>query len=232
MERSLKEIALAIVSITIASIVGVVIDIMTADRRLSIEVGITLLLVLLVILEYFIFSSDKEAIGLKKVFKKFDNAPPTLDLLKKAKTHFCFLGISARSFFEFEDLEDILQKKAREGCKFEFLLLDPNSEFLELKAKDENDDPIAWKSDIRAGIERLVSIGERLGTEKLDIRTYNAFPIWRGIFIDENEAYISYYPHGHRGKYSPIISVKNKDISLYDPFRDFFRELWEGRIAK
>lgn len=229
MERPLREVLLAVAAMVIASVVGATIGILTADRGLSIMTGLVLLLVLLLALVYLVFSREKKSVGIRKIFQRFDDAPSTPELLRKAKTHFSFLGISARSFFEFDELEDILKKKAREGCKFRFLLLDPTSEFLILKAKDENDDPVAWRNDISAGIKRLESVKERLGSDNLDVRTYSAFPIWRGIFIDNALAYVSYYPHGHRGKRSPIISLSKEDISLYDPFFDYFEELWKGR---
>lgn len=228
MDKISKESVIIIFSSIASAVIGATVNIISKNLYYTIGSVIAIFFFALFLFQYISHYKEKKSIGAERIFSSFGQAPSILELIKEARKEFCFLGISARSFFESEEIEDILKKKTREGCKFKFLLLNPNSQNLARKAKDENDSPTAWKNDIEAGIKRLETLRREIGPDKFDFRTYSIFPIWRGIFIDDIDAYISYYPHGHRGKYSPIIHFRNIDKSFFNPFKDYFIELWGG----
>lgn len=221
-----RELIVALITTAFATLLAIGLDALTANRQLSIMAFLVALLLMLSVYAYVSYRREKSILGIRKIFRAFDAAPKTLEIITDAKRSVDFLGVSARTFFESEEVEDSMKKKIKEGCVFRFLLLDPEAPLLESKAKDEGDDPEAWRHDIRASILRLDRIGKETDTEKVKIKLYNALPIWRLLFVDEASVHVTYYPHGHRGKHSPLFALDEKKISLYDPFRSFFEYLW------
>ena len=232
-ERFVKEGIIILIVVIIESILYMIIEMVTSNTTYAIIAAILVAFPLVLVWLYWYmkkreknYKEKMELLGLEKVYKKFGDAPSSLKIIESARRSVEFLGISARTFFESEDTEEMVQKKIKEGVSFKFLILDPDSPFTEVKAKDEGDEPEAWKHDIGASISRINRLGKGANSQKIEVRTYDAFPIWRAIFVDNKIGYVLYYPHGHRGEHSPLILFKDKEISLYDPLHDYFIQLW------
>lgn len=233
-ERFVKEIALSVIVAIIGTILYFVIEKATTNMTYSILVAISVVFALSLVWVYWylkkrekVYTDNIAMLGLKKIYNKFDDAPSTLDIITDAKTTVEFFGISARTFFEFDDTEEIVKKKIKEGVSFKFLILHPNSPYVTIKAKDEGDDPEAWKHDIQGSLSRINRVAKETSEQRVVIRTYDTQPIWRCIFVDDKIAYTTYYPHGHRGKHSPVFLLENKETSLYDPLYDYFKFIWD-----
>ena len=222
-----KEFALYFLAAAIGSIIYYLSEIILKNKAYSIIIGLFIALITLFILFFISFKKKQRLIGIFEYFRNFDSAPSTYKLINNAHSEIEFMGISARTFLESEEVEEILKRKIRIGVKFKFLMLDPDSKFLEIKAKDEGDDPEAWKHDINGSIKRLARISQELGNNNIEIRLYDALPVWRFIYIDHKIGYFTYYPHGHRGKYSPVFAAENRDGSIYEPLHSHFNYRWD-----
>ena len=221
-----RELIVALVTTAFATVLALSLDALTANRQLSLMAFVVVVAVMLCVYMYLFYGREKNVLGIRRIFKTFDDASKTLELIEDVKLSVDFLGISARTFFESEEVEECMKKRVREGCTFRFLLLDPKTTHVETKAKDEGDDPEAWRHDIEASILRLERVRKETDPSKVRIRLYGFLPIWRLLFADEKLVHVTYYPHGHRGKHSPVFFLDAKKISLYDPFRSFFDYLW------
>jgi hypothetical protein len=238
-EQFVKEAAKLLITSVVGTILYFVIEKLTTNTLAAVLVAISTVFALSVALVYWYMRMREKAyidqmnpIGLQRIYDRFDMAPSTTSVIEHAKTTIEFLGISARTFFESEDVEELVKRKVREGVVLRFLVLNPDSQYVKIKANDEGDDPEAWRHDIQASISRINRIKRELNSGRIEVRIYDIAPIWRGIFVDDKIAHITYYPHGHRGKYSPVFFLENREVSLYDPLHDYFKCMWdmnEGR---
>ncbi len=223
----LRETLVAIVVAVIVGIICVAVEKITSNPFYVIAAGVAGTSLLGAGLAYAHFKRALRALGIRKVYTSYNESLSSMEMISKAKGTVEFIGISARTFFESDELEELVKRKMRAGVVFRFLVLCPDSRYVNLKAADEGDDPEAWRHDIRASIARIQNI---FGDADLasSIKTYDAAPVWRAIFVDDQVAYVSYYPHGYRGKHSPLFVVDNTEVSVYDPLHDYFNSLWQN----
>jgi hypothetical protein len=167
-------------------------------------------------------------IGVANIYETGRNMPTMIEIVTEGRNEIRVLGISMRNLLAEPGMESLIREKAREGCVFRFLLLNPDSPYVETKAQDENDHPEAWVNDIKGAVSRLKILQQELGANRLEFRFYDSYPIWRGTLVDNRKAYIGYYPHGHKGKDSSGAEIINGKRSFYDPFSDYFNELWKA----
>jgi hypothetical protein len=170
-------------------------------------------------------------LGVEHVFPSLDRAPTTLEIIRHANRTVSFMGISARTFFEEEAVEETLRAKVRASVHCRFLLLNPQSKHLAAKAQEEGDDPKAWSYDIDAGLVRLRGLGASPGNGSVVPRYYSAKPIWRLIIVDDARCYVGCYPHGHRGKHSPIALFVAERGGFFDAMCDTFERTWADSEA-
>jgi Domain of unknown function (DUF5919) len=235
-ERILKEAILGILIAVLAGAVYAVVEKTTRHEMYAIAVSLLVAFALAagwvcVYIRSLHAAHARELglIGIRKIFPRFADAPATHEIIAKARISVKYLGISGRTFFESDDAENLIREKIRSGVSFQFLFMDPASAHVASKARAEGDDPEAWKHDIRASMARVNRVRSEPGAETgVEMKTYDAMPLWRLLFVDDQAAYVTYYPRGFRGKHCPIFEVESKDISFYDPLHDFFRYLWAG----
>jgi hypothetical protein len=222
-----RELIIAFLTTVVAGVVSAVIETMIGSRLLTIATFTTIMAVILVFYLIHYYREQSHMLGITKVFRTFQASPTTEELLEGAPSEVWFLGISAKTFFDKEETEPLVRQKLREGCRFRFLLLDPRSRFLELKANDEGDDPKAWRHDITASVTRLRKMQKDFGPDVVGLREYDEFPVWRFVVVDRRLMHITYYPHGHRGTYSPVAILMKEEKSMFAPLCQLYQELWE-----
>jgi hypothetical protein len=227
-QKVLKEFALFFIAAIISSVIYFALNHVVSNKIYPILTASIIVTVLFILLIYRFFKKREKLLGIIDVFEKFEHAPPTLEIVNNAQISVEFMGISARTFFESEDVEELMKKKIREGVIFKFLILDSSSQYVDIKARDEGDDHEAWKYDINASIHRLERVKKETESEKIEAKKYDALPIWRGIFVDHKIAYATYYPHGHRGKHSPVFMIENREATLYIPLYSLYTYIWEN----
>lgn len=226
-QRSMREYALFFIVAIIGSVVYLVIERILTNKLDSILFTSLLTAAFIILIVYIFFKKREKLLGIVDIFDKFEDAPSTLEIIKNANISIEFIGISARTFLESESVEEIMKKKISQGISFKFLILDPSSKFVEIKAKDEGDDLEAWKYDINGSIRRITKIKNETNPEQIELKTYDSLPIWRGIFVDNKFVYTTYYPHGYQGKHSPVFLIENKSDNFYTPLYNHFRYSWE-----
>ncbi|MDR1197835.1 MAG: hypothetical protein LBK94_02325 [Prevotellaceae bacterium] len=161
--------------------------------------------------------------------KKFSTKRATLNLNKiinSAKESVDFLGISGKTLFDKgnNDMCKILTERKKLRIQFRFLLLDPESDYLQEKVKEEMDSGNIqnWKDDINNSIKTLYKIGME------EVQCYDAKPIWNILRVD-NKIFLSYYGNGRSGREFPVIKIENntKRSTLYIPIMNEFEYLWK-----
>ncbi len=234
-ERVTRDVIFFLLAAVIGSIVYFGLTLVTSSPLYPILVAVSVAAVFFGWLVYRGLVRTTRILGIRTVYEKFSTAPSTLELLSGASSKVEFFGISGRTFFESEDIEEIIKQKIREGVDFEFLLLNPASSYVKTKAEEEGDDASAWAHDISASMIRLERIKGVLVTTKLQVRQYDAFPVWRGIFVDHRIALVSFYPAGHQGKFAPVMFLENNmggaHAPLYSAFYRTYKYLWDNAKA-
>jgi hypothetical protein len=162
--------------------------------------------------------------GIDKIYatraEKNSNSDPSLD-----KAKYCVDGIA----FGLSSFRTKYSKKVerclRKGVNFRFLVMNPQSEYLTAREKEEN-------SSIRQSIEDLIKWADRLNADKnnkgkIIVKGYNAMTLdfyWR---VDD-DIYVG--PYWYQYKSSDTItyrfSSKGKAFTIYT---DYFEKLWENK---
>ncbi len=151
-------------------------------------------------------------------------------LYKKASNNVRFMTISGRSVFS-NDVEEALKSKNMGSFRFELLLFDWNSPFFATKMNDERRESGVEiemaKKKACAIAENFLSMGKSFGID-LEIRLYTQYPVWRCMIIDNETAFLGYYPTGKRGYEGPMhVYKKDEEGSLFYPVNQYFEKLWE-----
>lgn len=142
-------------------------------------------------------------------------------------TEFVFWGISAKTVIHSDDFRRIIIERARGSTTFRFLILHPTSPHLAVKALEEGDTATGWRREIEANIDRLREMRDEHHLN-IEVRTYDAWPIFRLMFINSSTLYFGWYPRGSQGVHSPLIVVRNDRISIYHPIRLLFEQVWDN----
>jgi len=160
---------------------------------------------------------------------RYRSTPPIggelLDIAQSVTSEFLFWGISAKTIIHSDDFRQILVMKSRGKRRFRFLILDPESEHVIKRAAEEGDTPHGWQREIEANIDRLQQLRTQHGLN-IEVRLYDAAPVFRLIFIDSNMMYLGWYPMESQGVHSPLLVVTNGANSIYGPVRTLFEETW------
>jgi hypothetical protein len=125
------------------------------------------------------------------------------------------------------------------SVKSTFLILNPDGNNLILKAKDEGianpDEPYnwevrtdIWKDEIKSKIGRFKDLKEDHPRIDLELYTYDIFPIWHMVIIDDKIGLIGYYPTGGSGGDAPLYLIKEDEMSLLTPFIKYFDTIKSG----
>jgi len=224
-QKVLKQFFYFLIAAVIGSIVYFTIEYSLSNRFYSIITGATIANALFFTMMYRHYRRRERLLGIIEVFKNFEDAPSTMQILEDAHVSVEFLGISGRTFFESDEVEDLMRRKIRQGVNFGFVILEPTSQFVKEKAEDEGDDPEAWRLDINASLVRLERLKNETTHAKIAIYKYDSLPNWRAVFVDGKTAYVTYYPHGHRGKHSPVVLLDNRDTTLFIPLYSLYNSL-------
>ncbi|MCP5108182.1 MAG: DUF4062 domain-containing protein [bacterium] len=149
-------------------------------------------------------------------------------LYKSANSIVKFMTISGRSVSS-GDVEEALKTKGID-FRFKLLLFDWNSPHFEKKMRDERR---GSQSEIDRAAEKACNVAKdflKMGEAfeiDLEVRLYSEYPVWRLMIIDNETAYIGYYPKGKRGYEGPMfIHPLNEDGSLFYPVNQYFDKLW------
>ena len=131
----------------------------------------------------------------------------------------------------------------KEGIKYEFLLLDPDSEFFKQRFRDERTSTVDWQKDTKTSFDpadhknekntakRVIRILKNIRDSKrfnLDIRTYDIYPTVSLIIRDDKELFIGPYLFQAAGTKTPWFKLVrcrgdcpfNKYLEHFERIRD------------
>ncbi len=148
-----------------------------------------------------------------------------IKLISEAKKNVKIFGKSHRTRLARPFFENALIRAGQNGVKITFLMLDPKGENIAPKANDEDANPEGWKSDIASSIIQFEQIKRDYPTINLELYTYDIFPIWHMVIIDDTIGLIGYYPKRRPGGTSPLYLIKKDDLSLLTPFIKYFNSI-------
>jgi hypothetical protein len=127
------------------------------------------------------------------------------------------------------DFRDQMTKKARGGCKFRIMVLNPEYARIGEKAHEEGDTAEMWIADIQTTTMKVRQLREQHQLN-IELRYYDHFPILRGMFVNDHKLYFGWYGIGRQGVRSTLLVLENKPGSFYLPLKRLFEELWENAI--
>jgi hypothetical protein len=129
LQRVLKEFTLFFITALIGNAIYITLELLVSNKIYSIFISSVTVVILFTILVYYSFKKREKLLGIVNIFQRFDDAPSTFEIIKNAQINVEFMGISARTFFESEEVEELMRRKIREGVHFKFLVLDPSSKY-------------------------------------------------------------------------------------------------------
>jgi hypothetical protein len=151
-------------------------------------------------------------------------------LYRSAKKNVKFMTISGRSIFS-GDVEDVLKGRGKE-FKLQILLYDWMADDFDDKMKAERRTTVPEIERARRKAKEIAREFCDLGTHcdlKLQIKLYKEYPIWRMLIVDEQIAYVGYYPLNKRGYEGPMfVFKKENELSLFYPTNDYFDWIWKN----
>ena len=152
-----------------------------------------------------------------------------IKLISKATNDVKILGISHRTLWVEPDFEKTLIATEHKDIKITILILDPEGVNLTKRAEEEGRrDSNIWKNDINGSIGTCKELKNKYQTINLELYTYDIYPIWHMVIIDDKKGLISYYPPGHAGSMSPVYVINDHDLSLLTPFIKCFNTIKDG----
>jgi hypothetical protein len=124
------------------------------------------------------------------------------------------------------ELFDKLLQKARCGCVFRILVLDPASRFASERRKDGG---AYTPCQMRHMVERMIRLKEELGEKRENVRlaVYDEYPVWCVGIVDAEFSFLSFYGRGRSGLDSPAILLKSGPHSFHEACVLHFDKLWE-----
>ena len=175
--------------------------------------------------------------GIENVFSKRLEAQQEIDQKLVQASRIKLLGVQGMALFS--DVRMV--KRASLGKAIfeqripkdiQILLLDPDSEYVAQRA---NELGVHSAEDIKQGILHTISDIKLLKDEapdmSIEVRTYNAPPIWSLIFLDEI-LYVSSYAKGIPGYESRCYRVRARRGSLYYVFEKYFEYMWSIAVKQ
>jgi hypothetical protein len=125
--------------------------------------------------------------------------------------------------------QEIMEKKLNDdNCKLQILVPKTNTEFIKIRAKEEN------KRDLKKLNKILEADNEELAEDefsaldrkKIEIKLYEA-PIAYYMVITDKRMFLGFYLRAMRGEGSPHLELENKEDGIYNNFLVHFDKLWE-----
>jgi hypothetical protein len=132
------------------------------------------------------------------------------------------LGMSLGPFVHI--VGDCMHDLLRNGCEFQFLSLDADSEIaMNREIKHETEGLSERIRSFDKWIKRYIKKGE--SKRSIQLRKHNALPTFHITIINEERLFVSPYPIFGTGWDLPIIEIGNKGI-LFDKFKQQFEKAW------
>jgi len=205
------------------------------DVQVIKEVGVSMIASGLVTFFYFAYPKttveerygELTKTGLTGAYVTRDLRDEYATLLKQAKKNIDVLGLGLNKFRE--DNGDIVKTKCLEGVSVRFLVMDPESEFFDVKSREEGD---VSGEIIKAPHEKLKAyvkyVNDLIKSEghgkKIEMRYYKSTPATM-IFRIDDTMFVGPYLHKRISRNTCTFRLE-KDSELFKQYEAHFEQLW------
>jgi hypothetical protein len=172
------------------------------------------------------------SLGLRKIHKSSDPAIDFYGLLEAADeaTEIRLLGVCMMSFTN-GPMQGLLHTKLAQGCTIKFLTMDSDSEFVKLRAEEEE----RGLEDIRTEIHATNSLHRNFINlripaklrQNIELRHY-CLPATYLIVSTNKTMIVGFYLRRGRGEQFPHLELEAKGGGIYASFLQHFDSLWEA----
>lgn len=132
----------------------------------------------------------------------------------------------------------LIEEKAKRGCKFKFLIVDPESEACALTAHSivyEIRNPQAYSAQIRMSLEMLGPLLTQYNqaTKQVEVRLCDFVPTYSFMMTDadsqKGKIWIEWYPYKSPVRTRPNIALeRTRDGHWYEYFNEQFNAMWQA----
>ena len=153
----------------------------------------------------------------------------TKAILNEVRDDFRFMGIAAGKWIKNKDLlEEKITVVATRKNTVKFLLLDPGSDEAKKMSLAATNNPVTIPNKIQESIRYLKGLKDDKDLN-IRVKVYNFLPIFRIAITNQDKAYVGFYRTKTEGVKSPQLVVKRKNkISYFQPYNEFFDEVWSS----
>jgi len=173
--------------------------------------------------------------GLVNIWDAKDEKFNLLNQIHESKRSLFFLGVSARTIMQ-PQIEAALMQKLLTNHEYEvrFLLFDRSeTRKLRRRALEETGNPDAaneWATAMGSTIEMILRIKKTLARagDRLQVRTYRSFPVFRMLIIDNRYVLMNYYAKDRFPAELPCLETgaPGNPSSFGYAFAKYFEEMW------
>lgn len=190
----------------------------------ALTLGVTAVVVILLLRNRPFPSGDTlRRIGIEDI--RLTNPISAASAVAESSQTLLFWGVSGNRTVRDAAVRDAIVRIGHARGSVQFLLLDPNSKWVEKRAALEKQPGESVRADIRSTIGRLQSLAVNENIN-IEIRLYDEPPVWR-ILATDGHWYVHYFLPGKQGPASPQLKVAQSDIGLAHPLREAFSMCWE-----
>ena len=127
------------------------------------------------------------------------------------------------------EMQQVIIDKLRDGCTFKLLSLNPKSEFIKQRAREEHRDVLEIQGVIRNTCENnegFISTLQADHRSSISLLHYDAPPM---CFMVSNgdTMVVSIYLREKRGENFPHFKMEIKEGGIFEPFMKHFDSLWK-----
>ena len=165
--------------------------------------------------------------GIKNIYPTRSRMNEDCDVsLSKAKYQVDIVAFGLQSYRTEQD--QLTKKLLRNGVNFRIITMNPDSEFVTQREKEENGTP----GQIKNTINQLIQWANKLNNEKgykgkIEIRGYNCMTLdfyWR---VDD-DIYVGPYWHGRQSQQTISYKFSGKNDQGFNIYSAYFDELWNS----
>jgi hypothetical protein len=128
-------------------------------------------------------------------------------------------------------MEEIIEQKLNDGCRFKILCLNPESRFVRERAAEEFRDPDEMRGDILSKIQGWENfVQHRVSEDKrsqVELKCHDSTTRYF-LFITEKLVVVGFYLGKSRGATSTHLELEIKEGGMATAFIEHFDSLWKG----
>lgn len=173
----------------------------------------------------------QKGIGITNVYLHRTNARAAISKAWQSAQVIRYIGIQGLDIIThrevmFSDLAKSMKFSNRKTQSAKFLILDPDSGYVKIRAQEVEQQPQEIERGIKHSLEDLYALNDNINTANLEIRLYNCLPIWNLLFLDD-VLFLSFYLNGIRGPQS-ICFETNRNSAIFHAFEKYFDYVWDS----